>query len=133
VSFLICNAIGIAAAHKHPTWADFGPVEWVAVVVAGLAGLWSVWRAVMLTLNPGERSPDHIKYSILNDELLQATTQAFRAPDAVPQAVPQAASDAAPRSVPPTTPPPTTPPPTPPTTPPTMPTDAPREERGSDE
>ena len=26
-------------AHRHPTWADFGPIEWVAIVVAQLLAL----------------------------------------------------------------------------------------------
>lgn len=63
----------LAEAHKHPTWADFGPVEWVAVVVAGIGTLWTVWKAVMYTLEPGEDDANHIKRSILFDELLQAT------------------------------------------------------------
>ena len=58
--------------HKHPTWADFGPVEWVALVVAGALGAWTIWKAVMYTIRPGEESPDHIKRSILHDDVLQA-------------------------------------------------------------
>ncbi|MDF1701718.1 MAG: hypothetical protein P1V36_11235 [Planctomycetota bacterium] len=67
-----------AEAHKHPTWADFGPVEWVAIVVSGLVALWTIWMAVMYTVRPGEESEDHIKRSILDaestepDEALQA-------------------------------------------------------------
>ncbi|MDA1195019.1 MAG: hypothetical protein O2894_07510 [Planctomycetota bacterium] len=66
----------LAAGHKHPTWADFGPVEWVAIVVAGLLAAWSVWKAVLYTVRPGEEDPCHIKRSILYDEMLQARTVA---------------------------------------------------------
>ena len=55
-------------AHKHPTWADFGPVEWVAVVVAQAFAIWALWKAVMYTVRPGEEEPDHIKRIIFSEE-----------------------------------------------------------------
>jgi len=55
------------AAHTHPTWTDFGPTAWVAIAVAGAIAGWCVWKAVMLTLQPGEREPDHIKRQILQE------------------------------------------------------------------
>lgn len=54
-------------AHKHPTWADFGPVEWVAIVVAQGLAVWAVWKAVMYTIRPGEEEPDHIKRAIFQE------------------------------------------------------------------
>jgi hypothetical protein len=51
----------------HPTWANFGPTEWIAVVVAGVIAVWCVWKAVMYTLRPGETEPDHIKRRILEE------------------------------------------------------------------
>ena len=53
------------AAHSHPTWADFGPMEWITLVVAGAIAAWAIYKAVTYTLEPGETEPDHIKRSIL--------------------------------------------------------------------
>ncbi len=58
---------GTLAAHSHPTWADFGPTVWVAIVVAGAFAIWTIWKAVMYTLRPGEQELDHIKRQILMD------------------------------------------------------------------
>ena len=55
----------ILAGHTHPTWADFSATVWVAIVVAGAIAMWTIWKAVMLTLRPGEEEPDHIKRRIL--------------------------------------------------------------------
>ncbi|MDJ0522498.1 MAG: hypothetical protein QNJ90_10565 [Planctomycetota bacterium] len=57
--------VPLLAGHTHPTWADFGATVWVAVVVAGAIAIWTVWKAVMYTLRPGETEPDHIKRQIL--------------------------------------------------------------------
>lgn len=54
-------------AHKHPTWADFGPVEWVAIVVVQAIAIWTIWKTVMYTIRPGEEEPDHIKRLIFED------------------------------------------------------------------
>lgn len=59
------SAALLVAGHTHPTWADFGPTVWIAVVVAGAAAMWTIWKAVMLTLRPGEENADHIKRQIL--------------------------------------------------------------------
>lgn len=59
------SALLRVAAHSHPTWSDFSPTVWVAVVVASALAMWSVWKAVMYTLRPGEEEPDHIKRQIL--------------------------------------------------------------------
>lgn len=62
------TVLAAETAHKHPSWADFGPVEWVAIVVAQAVAVWAIWKAVMYTLNPGEEEPDHIKRVIFQDE-----------------------------------------------------------------
>lgn len=56
-----------APEHSHPTWADFTATTWIAVVLIGLAAMWSIWKAVMYTIHPGEQEPDHIKRIILGD------------------------------------------------------------------
>ncbi len=61
------SAVVFLSAHTHPTWSDFGATVWVAVVVAGAVAMWTVWKAVMLTLRPGEQEADHIKRQILLD------------------------------------------------------------------
>ena len=53
------------AGHSHPTWADFSPTVWVAIVGASGFAMWAVWKAVMYTIEPGEDEPDHIKRQIL--------------------------------------------------------------------
>jgi len=56
-----------APEHSHPTWADFTATTWIAVVLIALAAMWSIWKAVMYTIHPGEEEPDHIKRLILGD------------------------------------------------------------------
>lgn len=56
-----------APQHAHPSWADFTATTWIAVVLIGLAAMWSIWKAVMYTIHPGEEEPDHIKRMILGD------------------------------------------------------------------
>ena len=53
--------------HVHPTWADFTATTWIAVVLIAIAAFWSIWKAVMYTLDPGETEPDHIKRMILEE------------------------------------------------------------------
>ena len=61
-------------AHAHPTWSDFTPTTWVAVVLIAIGAFWSIWKAVMYTIHPGETEPDHIKRIILQEpEALQVT------------------------------------------------------------
>lgn len=67
MTFLGLIPVLAAEAHKHPTWADFGPVEWVAIVVAQLVAIWTIWKAVMYTLRPGETEPEHIKRVIFTE------------------------------------------------------------------
>jgi len=55
------------AAHDHDV-SGFGVVEWILVGLAVLLVVWVIWRAVVLTLNPGETDPEHIKRQILRDE-----------------------------------------------------------------
>ena len=71
--------IAAEAAHKHPTWADFGPVEWVAIVVAQAIAIWAIWKAVMYTIRPGEEEPDHIKRVIFeeNDAQVDPSIEAW--------------------------------------------------------
>lgn len=58
-----------ASGHAHPTWTDFTPTIWIVLVVVGLATGWTIWKAVMYTIRPGEQEPDHIKRLILSDVL----------------------------------------------------------------
>jgi hypothetical protein len=55
------------AAHDHDV-GDLGVVEWIAVGLAGLLVVWVIWRAIVLTVRPGEDDPHHIKRSILEDD-----------------------------------------------------------------
>ena len=57
----------VLAAHDHDV-SNLGPLEWAAVGLAALFVVWVIWRAVVLTVRPGEDEPDHIKRSILNDD-----------------------------------------------------------------
>lgn len=60
-------------AHDHPAWQDFGLLEWVLAGLAGLFTAWSIWRAVVYTLRPGEEEPDHLKRMIFEDPSGQPT------------------------------------------------------------
>ena len=57
----------VLAAHDHDV-SNLGPFEWIAVGLAALFVVWVIWRAVVLTVRPGEDDPDHIKRQILRDE-----------------------------------------------------------------
>ncbi len=57
----------LLAAHDHDLSA-MGPWQWLLVAAASLAVIWVIWRAVVLTVRPGEEDPEHIKRSILLDE-----------------------------------------------------------------
>ena len=48
-------------AHVHPVWEDFGVLEWTITALAALFVMWSIWKAVRYTMNPGEEEPDHYK------------------------------------------------------------------------
>ena len=56
---------GLLAA--HPLAHELGPAGWCAVLSSGLLVAWSIWRAVRLTVHPGEEEPDHIKRLILQE------------------------------------------------------------------
>lgn len=47
-------------AHVHGL-EGLGTPGWIAVGIAALVALWSIWRCVQLTLEPGEDEPDHMK------------------------------------------------------------------------
>ncbi len=53
------------ATHSHLDLSRLSGLEWALIGVAGLAALWSIWRAVQFTLHPGETETTHIKRSIL--------------------------------------------------------------------
>ena len=55
------------AAHDHDV-SDFGVLEWLLIALAGLLVVWVIWRAIVLTVRPGEDDPHHIKRSILDDD-----------------------------------------------------------------
>ena len=63
--------------HDHPAWEDFGFAEWSLAAAAGLFTAWSIWRAVVYTLRPGETEPDHIKRMIFepSDEATAGSAQ----------------------------------------------------------
>lgn len=47
-----------------------GPIEpftWAVLVVTGLFVAWTIVRAVLYTVRPGEDEPDHIKRSVLTE------------------------------------------------------------------
>ena len=58
-----------ASGHSHPTWADFTASTWILLVLVGVGTGWTIWKAVMYTVRPGEDEPDHIKRLILGDAL----------------------------------------------------------------
>ena len=58
-------ADALLAAHAH--FGSLTPYEWVLVGVAGLAAAWSIWKAVVYTVRPGEQDPAHVKRLILDD------------------------------------------------------------------
>ena len=55
------------AAHSHDL-TSLGPFEWLLVGLAALLVVWVIWRAVVLTIHPGEEEADHIKRMILDDD-----------------------------------------------------------------
>ncbi len=55
------------AGHVHDL-SGLGTAGWVIVGVASLFVAWVFWRAVVLTIRPGEEEPDHIKRTILDDD-----------------------------------------------------------------
>jgi len=63
-----------AEAHGHLDLSTLTPLEWAVLAFTALAALWSIWRAVRLTLSPGEREPDHIKRIVLVDPVRIETT-----------------------------------------------------------
>jgi len=56
-----------APQHSHATFADFTATTWIAVVLIGIGTMWTVWKAVMYTIHPGEDEPDHLKRLILGE------------------------------------------------------------------
>ena len=58
----------VLAAHDHDV-SSLGVWEWLLVGLAGLFVAWVIWRAVVLTIHPGEEAPDHIKRMILDDDV----------------------------------------------------------------
>ncbi len=53
--------------HLHVDLGAFGPLEWALVAGAALATVWSIWRAVRLTLDPGEEDPAHLKRLVFRE------------------------------------------------------------------
>lgn len=60
--------IPVLAAHDHDV-SSLTPLEWVGVGLAALLVVWVIWRAVILTVRPGEDDPDHIKRQVLRDDV----------------------------------------------------------------
>jgi hypothetical protein len=56
------------AGHFLEALRSLDTLEWIVVGVAALVSVWVIWRAVLLTLHPGEDEPDHIKRMILRDD-----------------------------------------------------------------
>lgn len=57
----------LLAAHDHDV-SNLTAIEWVLVGLAALFVVWVIWRAVILTIRPGEEDPNHIKRMILDDD-----------------------------------------------------------------
>ena len=54
---------GHGAAANQPAFYEF-----VLVAIAVVVMVWAVYKAVRVTLRPGEEEPNHIKRLILEDE-----------------------------------------------------------------
>ena len=57
----------LLAAHEHDV-SNLSALEWLLVGLAALLVVWVIWRAVVLTIRPGEEDPNHIKRLILDDD-----------------------------------------------------------------
>jgi hypothetical protein len=57
------------AAHEHFDFAQFTLLEWALFVLESAITVWVLWLAVKVTLRPGEDAPDHVKRSILDDDV----------------------------------------------------------------
>jgi hypothetical protein len=55
-------------AAKGHLFEGLGLVEWVLVGIAIAAAAWVIWRAVILTIRPGEEDPEHIKRQVLRED-----------------------------------------------------------------
>ena len=55
------------AAHGDIDLSTFAWWELATLAVCTLFVMWTIWRAVVLTLHPGEEDPAHIKRLILRD------------------------------------------------------------------
>ena len=53
------------AGHGHVDWASFSVGDWVLLGASALFVAWTIWRAIDLTVHPGEEEPTHIKRVIL--------------------------------------------------------------------
>ena len=58
----------VLAAHDHDV-SNLTMLEWMGVGLAALFVVWVIWRAVILTVRPGEDDPDHIKRQVLQDDV----------------------------------------------------------------
>lgn len=78
------------AAHAHPAWEEFGVGSWLLVALAAGAMVWSIWKAVRFTLEPGETEPHHIKRSILGEPVALHVAVGSSAPGEARSAAPEA-------------------------------------------
>jgi hypothetical protein len=46
---------------------NLGAFEWAIVALAAVAAIWSIVKAVKMTLHPGEEEPDHVKRIIFQE------------------------------------------------------------------
>jgi hypothetical protein len=53
---------------EHALWNPADPLGIAIVVVGAIATVWVYYFAVRCIQSPGERDPDHPKYSILRDD-----------------------------------------------------------------
>ena len=56
---------------------------------AGLVTVWVIWRAVRLTVRPGEKDPDHIKRRILEDSPAPGAPVSFEERGSAEQPTPE--------------------------------------------
>ena len=59
----------LVLAHGHFAFGQFSILEWALFVLECAITVWVLWLAVRTTLRPGEDAADHVKRSILDDDI----------------------------------------------------------------
>jgi len=58
-----------SAGHSHFDFKSWNAGEWFLFGTSALVTIWVLWLAVRATVSPGEEAPDHVKRSILDDDV----------------------------------------------------------------